>query len=115
MPSEKAKSRTYDRELPKKMYAYFLHYDDASGAPSFGKFAASVGLLPEDLEKFREKPTFDCSYRACNEIRRDYLIDRALCRRFDPSFVKFLLATEFGMGEDEAPDRDLSVTFEVVK
>ncbi|GEM_PF-2471087 len=115
MPSEKTKGRGFDRDLPKKMYTYFLHFDDASGAPSFGKFAASVGLLPEDIEKFREKTKFDCAYRACNEIRRDYLIDRALCRRFDPSFVKFLLSTEFGMGEESQPDRDLAVTFEVVK
>lgn len=105
----------YDKDLPRKMYTYFHRFEAGDGAPSFGKFAALSGLLPEDIERFREKPDFDASYRACSEIRRDYLIDRALCRRFDPSFVKFLLVSEFSMGEEAPPDRDLNVTFEVVK
>ena len=46
------------------------------------------------LEGFRAKKKFDRAWRECNEIRRDYLIDGALTRRFDPSFVKYLLSEE---------------------
>jgi hypothetical protein len=83
------------------------------GAPSFTKFARSIGVTREDVETFREHKEFERAYRECNEIRRDYLIDNALTRRHDPSFVKFLLTTEFGMGEDDA-DSTLDVRVEVI-
>lgn len=83
----------YKDELCKKMYAFFLEYDDR-GLPSFEKFAISLRLTMDDVERFRKHPKFESAYRECKEIRRDYLIDRALDRRFDPSFVKFLLSSE---------------------
>ena len=98
------------------MYLYFASYSE-SGAPSFCKFARSVGVTTDRLEAYRRYPEFDRSYRECNEIRRDYLIDSALARRGDPSTVKFLLACEFGMGEAKpsAEDQSLRVTLEVVE
>lgn len=75
------------------MYCFFRGYDD-SGAPSLVKFAASVGTTTEELEKFRKHKEFDRAYRECCEIKRDYLIDRALSKRFDPTFVKFLISSE---------------------
>lgn len=69
-----------------------------------------------DLEGFKSKKEFSRAWAECNEIRRDYLIDQALSRRLDSSFTKFLLSSEYEMGEKEtdAPDRNLSVVLEVV-
>lgn len=92
MERRKAKP-SYTDKMPGQMYRYFIGYDE-EGAPSFLKFARSVGLTTEDIESFRKKREFDRAYRECREIRRDYLIDRALQRRFDPSFVKFLLTLD---------------------
>ena len=48
----------------------------------------------QDIERFRSHKNFDEAYRECKEIRRDYLIDHALDKRFDPSFTKFMLTLE---------------------
>lgn len=112
--TETEKKAVYDTGLPGRMYAYFTGYEEADGAPSFPKFARKVGVTPEDLEKFRTHKAFDKSYRACRDIRRDYLIDKALSKRFDASLVKFLLTTEFGMGEETPEDKTLAVTLEIL-
>ena len=101
-------------EMTRKMYIFFRDFADV-GAPSFAKFARSVGMTLSELEGERRNEEFDRAYRECNEIRRDYLIDNALTRRHDPSFTKFLLSSEFGMGDDEDDDaRSLDVRIEVV-
>ena len=105
------KKRKYTKELPREMYRFFLEYSDSTSAPSIPKFAQSIGRTVEELVSYRSRKKFDRAYRECNEIRKDYLIDRALSRRFDPSFVKFLLS------EGDAPesgDNELSVRVEVV-
>ena len=107
----------YSNEMPRQLYSFFIS-DGVDGAPSFEKFARSIGATLEDVEILRKHKEFDRAYRECSEIRRDYLIDSALVRRYDPSFVKFLLAAEFGMGEKEKEkDNDnnaLLVTLEVL-
>ena len=102
--------------MPRKLYGFFTSYSDAPGAPSFSKFARSIGATLSDIEQFCEHEEFKRAYDECNEIRRDYLIDAALTRRYDPSFVKFLLAAEFGMGEKEKEKEDtaLNVTLDVL-
>ena len=55
------------------------------------------------LEKYRKYNEFDRAWRDCIEIRRDYLTDCALTRRYDPSFVKFLLDFE---AEAELSEKD---------
>lgn len=90
----------YDKTLPRKMYLYFRSFDEKNGAPSFVKFASANGYTLDDLLSFRKHRRFELAYRAASEIRRDYLIDHALCRQFDGSFVKFLL-TEEGEGKEE--------------
>ncbi len=100
----------YSPDLARKMYCFFRGYDD-SGAPSLVKFAASVGTTTEELERFRKHKEFDRAYRECCEIKRDYLIDRALSKRFDPTFVKFLLSSEDE--KDAAQDSD-SLTLHLV-
>lgn len=110
------KKAKYDKTLPKRMYLYFCGYSEA-GAPSFVKFAKSIGVTTEELQAYRRYPEFERSYRECNEIRRDYLIDSALTKRQDSSLVKFLLSCEFGMGDEKpkAEEQCLTVTLEVVE
>lgn len=98
--SEKRKRVKYTPDMAGRMYRFFLNYNEA-GVPSFGKFAVSVGLTLEDLLKFRRHKSFDLAYLECLGIRRDYLIDGGLLKRFDPSFTKFLITLE-----DEATERE---------
>lgn len=107
------KPAVYRSSYAESMYTYFVTYDETCGAPSFSKFAQRIGVSPDDVERFRSHKEFERTWRACNEIRRDYLIDHALNRRFDPSFVKYLLSTEYAMAE-EGGDNALAVTLEVV-
>ena len=103
----------YTKKLPRMIYTYFVTYNETLGAPSFSKFARSIGATVEELERFRRHDEFDRAYRECNEIRRDYLIDNALNKRFDSSLVKHLLSLE-------EPPRDeieegLQVTLQVLE
>ena len=105
----------YKKDYPRLMSSFFLGYEKSDGAPSFQKFAQKIGVTLERLNEFRKQAEFDRAYRECNEIRRDYLIDIALNKKADGSFVKFLLGAEFGMGkEEESTDASLSVTLEVL-
>ena len=99
----KTKSK-YDKGLPRQMYSYFVSTaNDCSSVPSFSKFARSIGTTLEELESYRKHGEFDRAWRDCIEIRRDYLTDCALTRRYDPSFVKFLLDFE---AEAELSEKD---------
>lgn len=120
-PDEKSNERSesvktkrkvkYSTDLPRSLYLYFVTYED-KGAPSFQKFARSVGITTEDVERFRSHRSFDRAYRECQQIRRDYLIDRALDKRFDPSFTKYLLtADEDKIGTEDM--NDFTLTLEV--
>ena len=104
------KKLKYSPELAGRMYLYFISYDDR-GAPSMLKFAKSIGTTLAELQRYREHTRFDRAYRECQEIRRDYLIDRALDRRFDPSFVKFIISSE-AEGE-ECRDSEMTLHLEV--
>ena len=104
----------YTENLPRQLYTFFITYSEP-GAPSFDKFARTIGATLEEITQFRKHGEFERAYRECNEIRRDYLIDAALTRRHDPSFSKFLLTVEYGMGEKEKEeDSELNVTLEVI-
>lgn len=99
--------------MPRKLYAFFAGWDGA-GAPSLSKFARSIGATVAEVEGFAEHKEFARAMAECSEIRRDYLTDGALCKKFDASTVKFLLAAEFGMSTDGTPaDRELEVRVEV--
>ena len=95
------------------MYSYFVNTaSDLCAVPSFSKFARSIGVTLEDLESFRKHGEFDRAWRDCIEIRRDYLTDCALTRRFDPSFVKFLLGSESPESKDGDDELTVSVKVE---
>lgn len=104
------KGKKYTVEFPKLLYSSFLAMVNDGVPPSFSKFARSVGLTLSDLEAFRSAhKEFDRAWRECIEIRRDYLTDSALTRRYDPSFVKFLLSEE-GASDGGAEDICVTVT-----
>ena len=105
----------YTKDMPRLLYTSFISHTDKKCAPSFSKFARSIGATLDDIENFRRHGEFERAYKECNEIRRDYLIDQALTRQFDPSLVKFLLSSEFGMGEkEERRDSELDVNLTVI-
>ncbi len=105
----KRKKAKYQSDLARKMYTYFISYDGV-GAPSFSKFARSVGMTLDDLQSFLNRRSFKDCYNECSEIRRDYLIDNALTKKFDSSFVKFLLDFEKDKVNDEANTLSLELT-----
>ena len=104
----------YKKDYPRLLYSFFVSYSDTSSLPSFSKFARSIGVTCQDIETFRKYKEFDRAYRECNEIKRDYLTDSALCKRFDPSFVKFLLSSEYGELSLGDEDGSIHLTLEVV-
>ena len=111
----KGKTKKYTSDMPRKLYSFFLGFSDTVGAPSFSKFARSIGVTLADIERYRRHGKFERAYQECSEIRRDYLIDNGLVKRFDSSFTKFLLTSEYGMGDkDSNIDREIQVTLEVI-
>ncbi len=108
----KKRKTKYSSDLPRRMYGFFTAYSDA-GVPSFSKFARSIGATLAELEGFRSRKEFDRAYRECSEIRRDYLIDNALNKRFDSSFTKYLLSIEYGEAENASENGDLTLRLEV--
>lgn len=95
------------------MYTFFKSYDGV-GIPSFSKFARSIGVTLSTLSEFRNKKRFDDAWRECSEIRRDYLIDGALTKKFDSSFTKFIL-TEEGASKELGENEEILVSLEVVE
>ena len=109
--AESKNRKKYSPDIPRKMYLFFLNYSDA-GLPSFRKFAGTLGLTLEELMQMRRHKRFESSFRECQEIRRDFLIDRALEKRMDGSFAKFLITLEDE--KEAAEDRgDLLLRLEV--
>lgn len=102
----------YQKDLAKRMYLYFAGYSDPAGVPSFGKFARSIGVTLDELSGYRKHGKFDRAWRECSEIRRDYLIDMALTKRFDSSFSKFLLSLET---EEGGGEKNIEVSLEVIE
>ena len=105
--------KRYEKELALNMRSFFLRSIEQGELPSFSKFAKSIDVTLERLESYRGKKAFDISWRDCIEIRRDYLTDCALTRRYDPSFVKFLLGFEMGTEAETDEDNSLAVTVKV--
>ena len=107
------KKSKYHEHLPEVMKQYFSEYA-GSGLPSFGKFAVMAEMTLDELLAMRRYPEFEDAYNECKSIRRDYLIDRALEKRFDGSFAKFLISLE--NEDDEAEDRgEFQIRLEVME
>ncbi len=106
------KNKKYDKDFPRQLYTYFTTSVADFSIPSFSKFARSIGVTLDSLEAYRKHGEFDRAWRDCIEIRRDYLIDCALTRRHDPSFVKFLLDFE-AERENEEDNGSFALTVKV--
>ena len=105
------KGKKYTADLPRLLYSAFLAMVNDGVPPSFSKFARSAGVTLAELESLREKhKELERAWRECIEIRRDYLTDSALTRRYDPSFVKFLLTENAGA---DGGEEDINVTVTV--
>ena len=102
----------YNKEYCKKMLNFFT-YGDGKALPSFPKFAFSIGAHTADLERWRqENGEFAMAYEECVARLCDMLKDGALVKRFDSSFVKFLLSSKYGFSESEEEAGD-DTPFEV--
>ena len=100
------------KQLRRSLIDYFANYNGTDGAPSLAKFRRGHGISYSDFEKFKDRQDFRDVLKECSEFRRDYLIDCGLTKRFDASFVKFVLQLE-----DESVGDDVSapvISFEVV-
>ncbi len=109
------KDEKYAPDMPRRLYTFFATCTDQGAIPSFSKFARSIGVTLAEVKGFCVNEDFKRAYDECNEIRRDYLIDNALCKKFDGSFTKFLLTAELGMGENsDAENGGFDFTLEVI-
>ena len=106
----KKRNLKYTKDMPKQLYLFFVNFAENTGAPSFHKFARSIGTTVEELERLRQHKEFDRAWREAKEIRRDYLTDKALVKHFDPTFVKYLLSEE---EKEESSDGNISVLITV--
>ncbi len=110
------KKAKYKNDYPRRVYQFFVNYT-GMGAPSLTKFARECGITLADVRRFEEgHGEFRRALAECSEIRRDYLIDSALGKKQDGSFTKFILQSEYGMGEESisAPAEAMKVTVEVI-
>ena len=103
------KKKGYYKGIEKEMYCYFISYS-GEGAPSFSKFARHKGILLKTLRSYRKHKKFEDAYIECSDIRRDYLTDQALAKKFDGSFVKYLLSEE----DEENVADDINFRLEIV-
>ena len=96
----------YNKEYSKRMLEFFT-YVDGKALPSFPKFAFSIGARTADLEKWKhENKDFAIAYDECVARLCDMLTDGALVKRFDSSFVKFLLSSKYGFSESDDEVKD---------
>ena len=107
--------KKYTKDMPRRLYSFFASCEDGTAAPSFSKFARSIGSTLSEIEGWRKNKTFDSAWRECIEIRRDYLTDCALTRRYDSSFVKFLLGFEIDAELNTDEEKSVAVTVTVEK
>ncbi len=102
----------YREDYAEKMLSFFS-YGEGKGLPSFAKFAFSIGARSADLDEWRkENKEFDNAYNECLARLCDMLTDGALIKRYDPSFVKFLLSSKYGFSEDADEGKE-NAPFEV--
>jgi hypothetical protein len=109
---EKMKGKEKLGDIRRALIDYFANYNGTDGAPSFAKFRRGHGLSYADFERLKKKRGFSDVLKECSEFRRDYLIDCGLTKRFDASFVKFVLQIEGESGDVEIGTPIIS--FEVV-
>ena len=99
----------YKDEYCEKMLAYF---QSDRGFPTFETFAASIGVVRSTLNNWCEKHArFRHIYARCKDIQLGKTIEGALCRRYEPSFAKFICTACHGLREKT--ETDATLRFEV--
>lgn len=97
-------------KLEQKMLHYFRTAGSAESEykediPSFVRFAHLCGMDMQSLrEACDESESLSRTYRECEEILADRIVDGALHKRLDASFAKFLLTARFGYSEKKEDD-----------
>ena len=101
-----------NKKIKEALLDYFKGFCGEGGAPSIAKFSKEYGISIAKLQRLGKRSDFREVMNECSELRRDYLIDCGLTKRFDASFVKFVLQFE---SESGANDADMpTICFEVV-
>ena len=106
------KEKINQKELKTRLIDYFANYNGTDGAPSLAKFCRGNGISYTEFERLKKKRGFADVLKECSEFRRDYLIDCGLTKRFDASFVKFVLQLESEIGSET--ESVPIISFEVV-
>ncbi len=85
----------YRKQFSGALRRYFSasHAEDVlpEALPSFSGFRRALGISLCDFERFLTHKDFAAAVAEAREARRDLLKLGALEKRFDPSFVKYLL------------------------
>ena len=103
-----------NESIEKNMLHYFRTAGSAESEykealPSFVRFAHRTGTDMQTLRAKREKSkAFARAWSECEEILIDRIIEGAICKRFDASFSKFLLAARFGYTDKKEDEGDES-------
>ena len=99
-------------EIKRRLLDYFKNFSGDGGAPSIAKFCRENGIDIAKIKRLSSRADFREVLDECSEFRRDYLIDCGLTKRFDSSFVKFVLQLESESLDicDDAP----TISFEVI-
>ncbi len=104
----------YRKELPARLLSFF-DFSAGEGLPTFSDFRRQEGLCLRDFSRFLKRADFAAAVAEANARLADALRVGALTKRYDPSFVKFLLTEADGGQDGEAAERRFSVEIRVVE
>ena len=111
------KEREYSSKYKRSMYEHFSRLitnekGEVVGIPSIVSFAKEIGVSLGTVERWiQEHEELSEVYSECTERRKQLIIDAAFCKKIDPTFAKFYLSAEFGLGEkNEGEGEGISVT-----
>ena len=106
------KERDYSVKYKRLMYEHFSRLilndkGEVIGIPSIVSFAREIGVSLGTVERWiREQEEFSSVFSECTERRKQLIIDAAFCKKIDPTFAKFYLSAEFGLGEKESGEKE---------
>ena len=110
-------SSKYKDEYCDLMYEYFSMPERRDGAPypTFEGFAASIGVILETLENWREAHAhFRDIYTLCAQMQKDNVINGGLRETYNAQFAKFIAINNHGMKDKTEQefkgDTDVKIT-----
>ncbi len=81
----------YRSDLPARLLAHFS-FSEEDPLPTFSEFRRREGMRLCEFRAFLAEPEFAAAAEEARERVADALRAGALCKRYDPSFVKYLLS-----------------------